>query len=107
MAIQHKLHFSINMNDFELRLCCLRTFLSLCFATHKQNYARYISYYVLLLENLEETHPGAKQELQEKGLSVCHNYLNVRQSIDGAGEQTFMKSSKTIGGIKNFTTQYI
>ena len=105
MDLQQKLHFSVNMNDFELRLHCLRAFVSLCFATNKQNYARYGSYYVLLLEHLEETHPGAKAELQEKGLSVCHNDLGIRQAVDMAGEQTFMKSLKTTGGIKNFTTQ--
>ena len=46
------------------------------------------------IENMKNTHPGAKEELEEKGLSVCRNSLNVRQSIDGAGEQTFMKSAK-------------
>ena len=51
MDLQQKLHFSVNMNDFELRLHCLRAFVSLCFATIKQNYARYGSYYVLLLEH--------------------------------------------------------
>ena len=105
MDLQQKLHFSVNMNDFELRLHCLRAFVSLCFATNKQNYARYGSYYVLLLEHLEETHPGAKAELQEKGLSVCRNDLDIRQAVDMAGEQTFMKSSKTTGSLKNFITQ--
>ena len=56
------------------------------------------------LENMENTHPGTKEGLEEKGLSVCQNSLNVRQSIDGAGEQTFIKSAKSTGGIKNFIT---
>ena len=80
------------MNNFELQLHCLRTFVSLCFAMNRQNYACYGSYYVLLLENLEGTHSGAKEELQEKELSVCRNNLNIRQSVDGGGEQTFIKS---------------
>jgi hypothetical protein len=37
------------------------------------------------------------EELQDKGFSVCRNSLDIRQSIDGAGEQTFMKNSKTTG----------
>ena len=53
------------------------------------------------LENMENTHPGAKEELEEKGLSVCWNSFNVRQSVDGAGEQAFMKSAKSTGGIKS------
>ena len=57
------------------------------------------------LENLNRTHPGAEEELQNRGLSVCRNNINVRQSIDGACEQTFMKSSKTACGIKNFIKQ--
>ena len=43
------------------------------------------------LENMENMHPGTKEGLEEKGLSVCQNSLNLRQSIDGAGEQTFIK----------------
>ena len=102
---QHKLHFSINLNDFDLRLHCWKEIVSLCFATNKQNYARYGTYYCVQLENLDRTHPGAKEELQNKGLSVCRNNINVRQSIDGSGEQTFMESSKTAGRIKNFITR--
>lgn len=93
----HELHFSVNTNDFQLRLHCWRELISLCFSTNKQNYARYGAYYCLQSENLDKTHPGALKELEDKGLSVCRNDLNIRQSIDGAGEQTFMKSSKTTG----------
>ena len=42
---QHKLHLSINLNDFHLRLHCWNEIVSLCFATNKQNYARYGAYY--------------------------------------------------------------
>ena len=80
-------------------------FKKLCFATNKQNYSRYGSYYCLQRDNIEETHPGAKEELEIKGLSVCRNTYNIGQSTDGAGEQTFMRSAKAAGGIKNFATQ--
>ena len=100
----HKLHFSVNINDFALRLHCWEELVSLCFATNKQNYARYGSYYCLQLRNLDLTHPGAREELEENGLSVCRNQLNIRQSIDGAGEQTFMKSSKTAGTYNIYDT---
>ena len=59
----------------------------------------------MMLENLPKTHPGAKEELSEKGVSVKRNRFGIGQSIDGAGKQTFMRSAKTIGGIENFTTQ--
>ena len=102
---QHKFHFSINTNDFDLRLKCWKDSLPLCFATNKQNYARYGTYYITQLENIDLTHPGAKEELQEMGHSVSRNQFNIRQSIDGAGEQTFMRSSKTTGGVKSFVRQ--
>ena len=94
---QHLLHAAINTNNYDGRLQCWKDSVSLCFSTNKQNYSRYGTYYCLQMENLEETHPGAKDELQVKGLSVCRNSYNIGQSIDGAGEQTFMKSSKTAG----------
>ena len=98
---QHKFHFSINTNDFDLRLKCWKDSLLLCFATNKQNYARYGTYYITQLENIDLTHPGAK----EMGLSVSRNQFNIRQSIDCAREQTFMRSSKTTGGVKSFVHQ--
>ena len=102
---QHKFHFSINTNDFDLRLKRWKDSLPLCSVTNKQNYARYGTYYITQLENIDLTHPGAKEELQEMGLSVSRNQFNIRQSIDGAGEQTFMRSSKTTGGVKSFVHQ--
>ena len=76
-----------------------------CFSMNKQNYARYGTYYVLQLLNIDKTHTGAKEELKSRGISVCRNSNNIGQNIDGAGEQTFMKNAKTIGGIKDFATQ--
>ena len=71
---------------------------------NKYNYTRYGTYYSHQLDSLEDTHPGAKAESYEKGLSVCRNSFNVGQSIDGAGEETFMSSFKTTGKKSNFTS---
>ncbi|XP_065064905.1 uncharacterized protein LOC135691081 [Rhopilema esculentum] len=100
---QHLFQLAINTNDFDLRLKCWKESLPLCFSTNKQNYARYGTYYCRQLQSIEIKYPGAKDELLKKGLSVCRNSMNIGQSIDGAGEQTFMRSSKTAGGIKDFT----
>ena len=94
---QHLLHYAINMNNFEERLQCWKDSIALYFSCNNQNYSRYGACYCIQLENLEITHPGAKEELKAKGLSVFQNAVNIGQSIDGAGEQTFMKSSKTTG----------
>lgn len=101
---QHTLHLAINRSDYDLRLKCWTGSLPFCFAMNKQNYARYGSFYCRQLMTLDDTHPGARAELH-KGLSVCRNNTGIRQSVDAAGEQTFMKNSKTPGGIKNFSHQ--
>ena len=101
----HQLHFSVNVNDYFLRLVTWEELLILSFAMSKPNYSRYGSYYTMILRSIDTLHPGAWEELQNRGLSVCRNENGIRQSIDGAGEQTFMRSSKTAGGIKNSVTQ--
>ena len=101
----HQLHFAINVNDFSLRLSSWEELLKLSFAMNKQNYSRYGTYYIMQLRSVDKTHPGAREEIEKKGMSVCRNEYGIRQSIDGAGEQTFMRSSKTAGGIKNSVTQ--
>ena len=98
---QHHLHYAINTNNFDERRQCWKDSVKLCFATNKQNYSRYDSYYCLQMDNIEET----QIELEIKGFSVCRNTYNIGQSIYGAGEQTFMRSVKTAGGIKNLATQ--
>ena len=65
---------------------------------NKQNYAQYGSYYCKQLESMERIYPRARDELQERSLiAVFRNKINIGQSIDGAGEQSFMGSSKTTG----------
>lgn len=49
-----------------------------------------------------KTHPGAREELDRNGTSVCQNNLNIRQSIDGVRKSTLMKDLKIVGGIKNY-----
>ena len=94
---QYMLHFSVNRNDFDLRLQCWKDSLPYCFAMNKQNYARYGTFYCSQLMALDDNYPGAKDELVNNGLSVCRNNTGIRQATDAAGEQTFMKNSKTPG----------
>ena len=69
---------------------------------NKVHYARYGTFYVNQLKRLEVTHPGAKREIEEFGLSVRRNEFTIGQAVDLAGEQTFMKSAKTAGRIIKF-----
>ena len=68
------------------------------------NYARYGSYYLNMMKNLSTTHPGAIEELKEKGISARRNDIGIGQFIDGAGKQTFMRLAKTSGGIRSYMT---
>ena len=70
MFNQHLTHYAVQTNNFMLRLHCLKTALPFLFALNLQNYARYGSVYVNTLENLDTTHPGCKELLSHKGLSV-------------------------------------
>ena len=46
----------------------------------------------------------AKEEIEEKGLSVRSNTLGISQAVDMASEQSYIKSAKTAGGIRQFST---
>ena len=51
---------------------------------------------------MDFTHPGARDEIEEVGLSIRRNDIGVGQAIDLAGEQTYMKNAKTAGEITKF-----
>jgi hypothetical protein len=102
---QQKLHYAINKNDYNLRLLMWRKSLPLCFATNRVHYSRYGTFYVQSLEYLESTHPGAKAEIEENGVSVRRNTLGIGQAVDMAGEQSYMKGAKTAGGISQFAAK--
>ena len=99
---QYILHYAIKTNNFNIRLSIWDSWMALCFATNRVHYARYGSYYVNFLKYIDESHPGAKDEIEERGISVRRNDLGIGQAIDLAGEQTYMKSAKTAGGVTRF-----
>ena len=97
---QQMLHYAINTNNYNLLLLIWKESLPMWFATNKIHYARYGTFYVKFLEYLEDTHPEAKEEIEEKGLSVRRNTLGIGQALDMSGEQRYMKSAETAGGIR-------
>ena len=56
-------------------------------------------------KKFKQTQPGAREELDRNGMSACRNDLNISQSIDDAGQSTFVNDAKIDGGIKNYSTQ--
>ena len=85
----HQLHFAININDYYLHLETWEELMVLSFTMNKQNYGPYGTYYLTHTGSRDSTHPGAHEEIQEKGISVCRNSTDVRQSIDGTGNKRF------------------
>ena len=85
----HQLHFAININDYYLRLETWEELIVLSFTMNKQNYVRYGTYYLTQMRSLDSTQPGAHEEIQEKGISVCRNNTGVRKSIDGTGSKLY------------------
>ena len=100
-----QIHHAVQTNDFGLRHDGLKKILPFCFVLNKQNYARYGSIYVHNLANIDITHPGCKQLLLDKGLSVqAQSRSPLRTSIDQRGKQTVNRDAKTSGGIKSFAS---
>ena len=100
-----QIHHTVQTNDFGLRHDGLKKILPFCFVLNKQNYARYGSIYVHYLANIDITHPGCKELLLDKGLSVqAQSRYPLRTSIDQRGEQTINRDAKTSGGIQSFAS---
>ena len=58
-----------------------------------------MSFYSVFLQNIDQTHPGAKELLEKGALSVARSLLPAcRNPIDLTIEQTFMKHAKSGGG---------
>lgn len=96
---QQMLHYSVNCNDYDLRIISWNASLPFCFSMNHVHYARYGIYYLQSLEHIDSTHPEAKEEIRSVGLSIRRNELGIGQSIDLAGEQSYMRSAKTAGTI--------
>ena len=95
--MQLAFHYAIKSNNHDLRLAVWEKWIPFCFATNHLHYARYGTYCTNFLQHIDETHPGAKEEMIRCGISVRRNTLGIGQAIDLAGEQTYMKSAKTAG----------
>ena len=71
--------------------------LSFRFVFKNVHCAHYGNYYVNQMKSLEKTHPVARNDIEEYGLSVCRIDFGIGQAADLADEQTCMKSAKTEG----------
>ena len=66
-------------------------------------YARYITFFAVFLANIEESHPGATQLLEGGANNVAMSLIpENRCPIDKTIDETFMKQSKSHGGVGGF-----
>ena len=57
-------HFSLKVNNFELKIKCWEKLLPPCFKISKTNYSRYEKFYVEQMKNLEASHPSTTKRLR-------------------------------------------
>ena len=70
-----------------------------CAEQNQLRWIRYGSYYVEVLNNIDQLYPGMRQSMP---ISVqAQDRYPVRTSIDQRGEQSINRDAKTSGGIKN------
>lgn len=90
--------------NWDLHLSCVLEMLPWCFAYDRLNYARYMTYYWLDMQQLHTTHPDAHAFLKRGGFSVQRSDNPFAQvPSDQAIEQTINRASKTTGGIIGFS----
>ena len=80
------LHMTIKTNDLSLKIKCWNDLLPLCFTTNRVHYARYGTYYIQQLKNMNASHTGALEEFENIS-SVRRNNTGIGQAIHLTGEQ--------------------
>lgn len=91
-------------NNWDLHIATIRDMLPWYFAYDRPNYSRYLTTYWLEMKSLEETHPGALEEVKS-------NWTVQRQGRYGFSsvpcdmtiEQTANRDAKIKGGLVGFT----
>ena len=92
-------------NDLDLYIYSLGEMCSVFFASGRPNYSRWMARYHLNLLNIDETHPGVRQMLENGGLSVKHTKNTfARTPVDQALEQTVnADAASRLTGISAFS----
>ena len=97
------IHLAVKENEFACRLYAWQKMLPLYFATNQVSYAKYGSYYVKILKNLDQFHPGLRTVLLKKGLTAqAHKKYPCRTTVDQRGEQSITRDAKTTGKLPSF-----
>ena len=96
-----------NWNGF---LQAILNFLPFCFAMDRHNYARNLSYYVISMLNLQDSHPNIYQYLKNGAFTASFSGLPfskipcdqiIETTINRSSKSTSGLSGKTLGLVKN------
>ena len=103
MKLQTIAHTAVQETNFDMRMYAWEFWIPYYFATNFFNYARYGSFYLEILRNLDQLYPGLKQMLTKYGLSVqAQEKYPHRTAVDQRGEQTINRDAKTSGTYMSF-----
>jgi len=59
---------------------------------------RYLIWLEIYLTNIEQTHPGAKDQLTKGAIAVARSMIpGVPSAVDKTMEETFMRFAKSLG----------
>ena len=83
MEALHLIHSAVHENDYASRQKGWIRMMPYFFALSKTNYSRYGSHYIQQLISLDRTHPGCKELIEIKGVSVQEqDECPLRTAID-------------------------
>ena len=94
--------------NWTLNLASMRAMIPCFFAYDHANYARYLPWYLINMQNLEVSHLGISQYLNNGGFSVQLSSENPFGKIpmDQTIEETVNKDTQTPGGTKGFSLKH-
>lgn len=106
--IYHIVERAVRETDIDLFITMLTPITDLCFATNRQNYARWMSKYQLDLMNLDDSHPGLRHLLENGGFSIRRsNNEFSRIPVDLTLEQTVnADAASRLTGYTSSTNNY-
>ena len=96
MRMQTMIHAAVQENNFEMRLQAWAYWIPFYFSTNLFNYARYRTFYLETLKNIQKNYPGLKELLSTTWLFVQgQDHYAHTTAIDERGEQTINRVAKT------------
>ena len=91
---------AVKSNNLQLYKHCLFKMYDLFFVYDGQNYARYLTFFAVLMENIEVNHPNAEALLKRGAISIARSFIHGNRCAVGETiDEMFMKNSKSRGGM--------